>query len=184
MAELNRITTGAGDSGTSSLPGARDLPKDDIMFALLGDLDELQSVLGLARGERGIGDTAEATVERTGWIQKRIGELQKAVAGSLGRGVEGHAGSVVAEIETAQQRLAESTPISGEFVLPGANRASAALHLARTVCRRAERNCVSASRRYPDAGLHELFPALNRLSDYLFVLALSAASESARTETD
>jgi cob(I)alamin adenosyltransferase len=88
----------------------------------------------------------------------------------------------VTEIEEAQADLLRRVRLPRSFVLPGANRLSAEIPLARTVCRRAERSCVSAVRGHGEAGFETFVPVLNRLSDYLFVLALVADPEAGPTE--
>jgi cob(I)alamin adenosyltransferase len=191
MASFNRITTRTGDDGSSRLPGGERRRKDDPLFELLGDLDELMAVTGLARSTASSGavpggaaaaELARGLESAQGWV----GEAAATVSGSRAAGGV-RSGSIpadtVAAIEQAQTRLLAELSVPDHFVTPGTTRLSAELHHARTVCRRAERRCVAAARGYPDAELEKLIPVVNRLSDYLFALALSAEPERGNTSS-
>jgi cob(I)alamin adenosyltransferase len=191
MARFTRITTGAGDDGTTSLPGAPKIPKDDVLVALLGDLDELSAALGLARSTAGAGGLpggaqAAGLLRRIRAVQGRVGEIAASVAQSP-RGAGGadrpEVSAWLSAIEEEQEGLRAGIRLPEHFVLPGETRLGAELHLARTVCRRAERRCVAAARAHTDAGLEHIVPVLNRLSDYLFVLAAAAEPDPGTTRS-
>ncbi|MFO7782441.1 MAG: ATP:cob(I)alamin adenosyltransferase [Spirochaetia bacterium] len=183
MAGFDRITTRAGDDGTSSLPGLSGLSKDDILFQVLGDLDELSAALGLARSTAAAGALpggarAEDIRRRIEWMQSLVARVLSAVAAFRAAGPAGGGPQVpenaVSDIEHAQGELMSRIPIPDHFIMPGGTRLSAEIHVARGVCRRAERSCVKARNEYGGAGLEAAVPVLNRLSDYAFVLALAA----------
>lgn len=191
MARFTRITTRGGDDGTTSLPGASKIPKDDVLVALLGDLDELSAALGLARSTAGAGGLpggaqAAGLLRRTGAVQSRVGEIAASVSRSLtgeGRVHRPEVSAWLSGIEEEQENLRARITLPEHFVLPGKTRLGAELHLARTVCRRAERQCVAAARTHSDAGLEHIVPVLNRLSDYLFVLAAAAEPDAGTTRS-
>ncbi len=189
MAGLDRITTRAGDGGISSLPGLSELAKDDVLFAVLGDLDELSSALGLARSTAAAGALpggarSQDLRRRIEWMQSLVIRISQTVAGCRAvRGPELPENSV-SDIERAQDELMRDVRIPRDFVVPGGTRLSAEVHLARTICRRAERSCVSARQQYAEAGLDAVVPVLNRLSDYAFVLALAAEPDPGAGSTE
>lgn len=189
MADFDRITTRAGDGGTSSLPDLSDLSKGDILFDVLGDLDELSSALGLARSTAAAGSLpggarSEDIRRRIEWIQALVARVSSVVAVSRGESGAELPESAVSEIEQAEAELMRRVRIPGHFVMAGGTRLSAEIHLARSICRRAERSCVRAQREYAEARLSGLLPVLNRLSDYAFVLALAADADPGSVSTE
>jgi cob(I)alamin adenosyltransferase len=166
-----KIYTRTGDDGTTGLIGSR-VRKDDPRVAAYGDVDELNAVLGLACAEaRG---TEEALVTSLRGIQRdlfaigaQLADPQSRVAGT--RDKTQIPPSRIAELEQAIDAGEAALPALTAFILPGGAKLGAVLHLARTVCRRAERSVVSL------AGQSTVEPHivtyLNRLSDLLFVLA-------------
>lgn len=179
MADFDRITTRAGDDGTSSLPGLSDLSKDHILFQVLGDLDEFSAALGLARNTAAAGALpggarSEDIRRRVEWMQALVTRVLSAVAGCRANDGPELPQSAVSDIEQAQGELMRRVRIPDHFVMPGGTRLSAEIHLARSICRRAERSCVRARQECAEAELDVVLPVLNRLSDYAFVLALAA----------
>ncbi len=160
---LSRITTRSGDDGHTGLADGVRLAKDHPRIIALGELDELNSALGLARAG-GLPQELDAVLAE---VQQRLFDLggELALPAAAGRLSE-------AEVLVLEQHLrswnAELPPLR-EFVLPGGTPAAAATHLARAICRRAERAWVSLHHVEPlnPQGLHYL----NRLSDILFVMA-------------
>jgi cob(I)alamin adenosyltransferase len=157
---LSKITTRTGDAGETGLGDGKRVPKDHPRIAALGDIDELNSAVGLV--------LAEEVPEE---IRAALGEVQQDLLDLGGElSIPGH--RIVKEarvefLERQTQDLNKTLAPLKEFILPGGSRAAAAAHLARTVCRRAERTVVTLSRKQP---VNE--PArryLNRLSDLLFV---------------
>lgn len=166
-----RVTTRTGDGGDTSLFGKGRVRKTDPRITALGDLDEAQSVVGVARAM-----VTKSTVGR------QLLELQKGLyiamsevatpAANRARLTTRLDAAAVATLDAALESLKKRTPIEGRFVIPGEDPVAAALDHARTVARRAERSVVACV----DAGTVSgdvLLPWLNRLSDLLFVLARS-----------
>jgi cob(I)alamin adenosyltransferase len=170
-----RVTTRTGDGGETSLFGKERVRKTDPRIEALGDLDEAQAVLGLARSLAPRSSLGRELLE----LQRGLYVVMAEIAtppDDLGRLKERLGGAAVARLDTVLEMVKKRTPIVGRFVVPGENRFSAALDHARTVARRAERRVV----RCVDEGYisgEDLVPWLNRLSDLLFVLA--RASERA-----
>jgi cob(I)alamin adenosyltransferase len=159
---LTKIYTRTGDDGTTGLGDGTRVPKDSARVEAYGTVDELNSVLGLVLCETPDNDACAAL---TG-IQHTLFDL----GGELcipGRRVLAEA--QVTELENLLDRLnADLAPLK-DFILPGGTRAAALCHLARTVCRRAERRVYTLSRSEPVSPVSLKY--LNRLSDLLFVLA-------------
>jgi cob(I)alamin adenosyltransferase len=154
------ITTKTGDDGNSELIGARRVPKDHPVMECLGAIDELNAFLGDAKAAL---CDIESAAEIIAGIQKDLFALSGVLAGGMGQVPgEGRLCAYIDELEKKQ-------PAVKGFAVPGANAASAKLHIARTVCRRAERRIVSLGRAAElPAGI---LPYCNRLSDLLFLLA-------------
>lgn len=159
---LSRIYTRTGDDGTTGLGDGTRVAKDHARVEAFGSVDELNSVLGLLLAEP-LDDRIRDTLTR---IQHSLFDL----GGELcipGRSVLDDAR--VTELEQVLDRLnADLAPLK-EFILPGGTRAAAICHLARTVCRRAERRVYTLSRQEPVQPVTLRY--LNRLSDLLFVMA-------------
>lgn len=169
MPKITKVYTRTGDDGTTALGGGQRIPKDSLRIAVYGTVDELNSHIGLALAA-GVDKALAADLLR---IQNELF----------------HLGSDLCVLEEDKQRLPVPRVerrhvdaleelmdrLSGEleplenFVLPGGARAAAHLHVARTVCRRAERHLVSLAA--TEAVGEQTVPYLNRLSDALFVMA-------------
>jgi ATP:cob(I)alamin adenosyltransferase len=160
------ITTKTGDGGETSLWTGERVRKDDLRVETYGTLDELSSFLGLARHSCRLDSTLAALERVQRDLYRACTELASATPPE-----KGLIGPADEERITADIRALEAAvPLSG-FVLPGMTPGSAALDVARTVCRRAERLMVALSR---EASLGEnVRRYVNRLSDYLFMLARS-----------
>src|SRR6478672_12555693 len=157
---LSKITTRTGDAGETGLGDGARVPKDSARIQALGDVDELNSALGLILAE----DTPSAVRETLVEAQHDLFDL----GGELS--IPGHAmlkEEQVARLEQALESWNADLPALKEFILPGGSRAAAAAHLARTICRRAERSVVALGRK--EAVSDEARRYLNRLSDLLFV---------------
>lgn len=172
---LSKIYTRTGDDGTTGLASGERIGKTDPRVAAFGDVDETNSALGLLLAEPDVPPAIAAPLTR---IQHELFEIgaELSLPGYRKIGAE-H----VAQLEHDLDRLNEDLPPLKEFVLPGGTRAAAVCHLARTICRRAERSAWAA------AALTPLNPALlgylNRLSDLLFVIARSLARQNGGQET-
>jgi len=173
MVKLNRIYTRTGDDGTTGLVDGSRRSKADPRLHVVGTVDETNAAIGLAR--LSAPPALEAALAR---IQNDLFDLGAdlatpgAVEGAL-RIIETQVIRLETEIDAATAVLAPLT----SFILPGGTPCAAALHLARTICRRAERDAVAAV----EAGEDLSPPALryiNRLSDLLFVLARLANADA------
>ncbi|MBN3789794.1 cob(I)yrinic acid a,c-diamide adenosyltransferase [Burkholderia sp. Ac-20353] len=159
---LSKIATRTGDDGTTGLGDGRRIGKDDVRIAAIGDVDELNSNLGVLLAEPLPDDVRAALVT----IQHDLFDL----GGELC--IPGHTVLDDTHLARLDQWLADYnatlSPLK-EFILPGGSRTAALAHVCRTVCRRAERAIVALGRSEP---LHETPRRyVNRLSDLLFVLA-------------
>ncbi len=168
MVRLTRIYTCGGDGGETSLVGGRRVAKHDLRVEAYGTVDEANAVLGLAR-LRAKGDLA-AMLAR---IQNDVFDLGADLATpSGGRKHKGALRIVASQVKRLEREIdgcnAKLKPLNS-FVLPGGSELAAALHLARTVVRRAERHAVALAQR--EAINPEAIKYLNRLSGHLFVLA-------------
>ena len=172
MVKLNKIYTRTGDDGSTGLVDGSRLSKADLRVQAYGDVDETNAVIGLARLH--VKDALLDTMLSR--IQNDLFDLGADLATPLP--TEGEADSeyalrIIAEqparLETELDQLNEELEPLNSFVLPGGSAAGAFLHQARTVCRRAERNCVALLQASPINP--EALTYLNRLSDFLFVAA-------------
>ncbi len=159
---LSVIATRTGDDGTTGLGDGSRLPKDAPRVAALGDVDELNSVVGLLLAETLPDDVAADLLA----IQHDLFDMGAELC------IPGHVAVTEEQVAHLDARLAHynaALPPLREFILPGGSRAAAVAHMARTVCRRAERAVVAlASADRVNAPVRQY---LNRLSDLLFVLA-------------
>jgi cob(I)alamin adenosyltransferase len=162
---LTKLCTRTGDNGTTGLGDGSRTDKDDPRIEAIGTIDELNSALGLLLSHELPGDLTD----RLSRVQHRLFD----VGGELclpGQPSPCAVGTEqIEELEAALEELNADLPPLREFILPGGSPAAAACHLARTICRRAERRLVSLGK------IENLNPAgimyLNRLSDLLFVIA-------------
>lgn len=182
---INRVYTRTGDKGQTSLVGGHKVGKDHPRVEAYGDIDELNATLGLAR--LSLQALPEASRKRLDGILARIQNELFNLGSELATRPEElrptqprieprHVEQLEAEIDDLNESLPELT----SFVLPGGGPAGAALHLSRTVCRRAERRVVSLAAQEPVNP--EPIRYLNRLSDALFVFARWAAKEAGEEE--
>ncbi len=160
---LSKIYTRTGDDGSTGLGDGTRVPKDAARVAAYGTLDELNSVLGMVLACADVPAPLRAEFTR---IQHTLFDL----GGELcipGTALVDDAD--VTWLEQTLDRHNEDLPALKDFILPGGNMAAATCHLARTVCRRAERDAVALARIEPVRP--EALRYLNRLSDLLFVYA-------------
>ena len=176
MVRLDRITTGGGDHGETSLADGSRVPKNAPRVAAYGTVDELNCLLGLVRLEALPGDLA-VEVRR---LQQELFDLGADLATPIAEAAnEAHLPRIGADHVKRLERLIEAataqlTPLTS-FILPGGSRAAAQLHLARAVARRAERCALEACAAEGGAGggtfNAQALTYLNRLSDLCFVWA-------------
>jgi cob(I)alamin adenosyltransferase len=164
-----KVATRTGDGGETSLFGKARVRKTDLRIEALGDLDETQAAIGLARSLVPRSSLGRELLE----LQRGLYLVMAEVAtppDDLGRLEERLDAAAVTRLDQVLEALKKRTPIEGRFVIPGENRIAASLDHARTVARRAERRVVDCVDGGYVAGA-DLLPWLNRLSDVLFVLA-------------
>jgi cob(I)alamin adenosyltransferase len=165
-----KVYTRRGDAGETDLFGGGRVPKDHLRVEAYGAVDELNAALGVAAAASGHADVRTLLAE----LQSRLFDLGAELAAPdparrAKSALRGPRAEHVAELERRIDGFEAELPPLRRFVLPGGTAASAALHLARTVCRRAERRAVALARTESVEPLAIRF--LNRLSDLLFVLA-------------
>jgi cob(I)alamin adenosyltransferase len=170
---LSRIYTKSGDAGETGLGDGTRVPKDHPRVAAYGDVDELNAVLGLAVAHLPPGPDADLLRS----VQNDLFDVGAdlcvpAAAGEAPGGALRVTAAQAERLERAIDRANESLSPLTSFILPGGSAAAAWLHLARTVCRRAERAVVALARAEPVTPAAVVY--LNRLSDLLFVLARTA----------
>ncbi len=164
-----KIYTKKGDQGQTFLFGGGPYPKDDERIAAYGTVDELNSVVGCAIVELGGSDALSSDLLE---IQKQLFVVGAELA-TVNPKEEMAKGFIKSDhIERLEKQIdaweKDLTPLK-HFILPGGTRTAAFLHLSRTICRRAERALVSLS--HDQAVRPELVADINRLSDWVFVLA-------------
>jgi cob(I)alamin adenosyltransferase len=165
-----KIYTRTGDRGETSLFGGRRVPKDDVRIETYGTVDELNSMLGVIRAMK-VGRRLDTILHR---IQEELFVLGADLATPARKGAKSikspritpsHIANLEKLIDESDSKL---SPLR-HFLLPGGSPPAAYLHLARAICRRAERLAVRLARREPITPSVVIY--LNRLSDLLFILA-------------
>jgi cob(I)alamin adenosyltransferase len=167
-----KVYTRRGDGGETSLFGGDRVAKDATRVAAYGAVDELNAVLGVVCADLADADLLEGLRRVQSSLFDLGGELATPDVEereAQGKGIPRVADADVESLERWIDRLDEETEPLQSFILPGGARAAATLHLARTVCRRAEREVVSLARVESVSDLPVRY--LNRLSDLLFTLA-------------
>ncbi|NGM51327.1 cob(I)yrinic acid a,c-diamide adenosyltransferase [Caulobacter sp. 602-2] len=181
MVVLNRIYTRTGDKGSTRLSTGEPVSKASLRVEAYGGVDETNAFIGVARQHAGGDPDLDAMLER---IQNDLFDLGADLATPEQnekpeweplRVVEAQVARLEAEIDLINERLSPLT----SFVLPAGSPLSAALHVARTVCRRAERTCVALAAVDGEIVGAPALKYLNRLSDLLFVAARRANSDGA-----
>lgn len=186
---INRVYTRTGDDGKTALVGGDRVAKTDPRIAAYGDVDELNCVLGMVRAE--LAEPAYANNkdvshldETLAFVQQELFDLGSELATPPEAEYDGmiRIGDVqVTRLEGMIDELQDDLEPLKSFVLPGGGKAGAALHLARTVCRRAERLTVGLLTEC--GGTDGPARYLNRLSDLLFVQARWIALKTGKAET-
>lgn len=173
---ITKVYTKTGDKGKTRLAGGQQVWKDSLRVEAYGDVDELNSSIGVVRAFNadllGNHPAADRLEKELRWMQNKLFDVGGLLATAPGQTFKNMptvtAGDVI-RLEKLMDSCQKELPPLKEFILPGGGKISSLLHQARTICRRAERHCVRLGREEP------LDPALvrflNRLSDALFVLA-------------
>ncbi len=162
-----KIYTKTGDTGETGLYGGQRVGKDSLRIAAYGDIDELNAILGLTRCEH----LAVKITEMIGKLQRQLFELGSDLATPINSTLKIRRVDLqqVQQLEQWIDELEAELPALKNFILPGGSKGAACLHLARTVCRRAERKIVRLQRE-EDIGENVVI-FVNRMSDLLFVMA-------------
>ena len=170
---LSKIYTRTGDDGTTGLGDGTRVPKDSLRVEAYGSVDELNSIIGLLLTHELSEDTRACLTD----VQHRLFDL----GGELC--IPGHTTLTVEHVKRLEQTLDELNsdlqPLK-EFILPGGSPAAAVCHVARAVCRRAERRVVSL--RQAEVVSPTAVTYLNRLSDLLFVIARTLNKRAGRSD--
>ena len=184
-----KIYTKTGDSGDTGLFGGVRVSKTHVRVAAYGDVDETNAALGLARASLQPSPGCADLIGMLERIQRdlfalgaRLADPQHKIADRVAKAVI--AADDIARLEGWIDGLEEALPPLRRFVLAGGAPGGAALHLARTVCRRAERGMVALRDAETDAFEPELLVYVNRLSDLLFVMARAANQRAGTPEIE
>ncbi len=171
---LTKIVTKTGDQGETSLSSGERIAKDDARVEAMGAVDELNSCLGLLLACEGVD---QAVANAVSDIQHQLFDLGGEIASPAKCIItEAHAQQCEKWLQNFNAQLPELT----EFVMPGGNQATATCHLARTICRRAERRLVTVNKSSTVNPQSLIY--LNRLSDLLFVIARTLAKQQGSQE--
>ena len=178
-----KIYTRGGDKGETGLFGGGRVPKDDPRVAAYGTIDEANSAVGLARAHLATGEAGELDAHLAE-LQSLMFDLGADLATPLTAKTREYVRPIdqadVDKLESLIDRYDAGLPALTQFILPAGTAAAAALHLARSVSRRAEREAVTLARTVEINPLAQVF--LNRLSDLLFVLARVANVDAGAAE--
>ena len=171
-----KIYTKTGDKGKTSLIGGTKVYKSDLRIEAYGTVDELNSFIGLCLDHLKANDINNVLAE----VQDRLFTIGSALACDPEKETKLKIPDLhEADVELLEKeidKMNEVLPVMKSFILPGGHVAVSSLHIARTVCRRAERCCVKMQKKEMEVE-NLIIKYLNRLSDYLFVLARFAAHQ-------
>ncbi|MCU7960002.1 MAG: cob(I)yrinic acid a,c-diamide adenosyltransferase [gamma proteobacterium symbiont of Bathyaustriella thionipta] len=159
---MTRIYTRSGDKGQTGLGNGLRVSKSDPDIQLLGSLDELNACIGLVRSHQ----PPDEYDQQLFLLQQRLFDAGASLAMQQ---AFVQAEALTQLVEQWIDRISSQLPPLKQFILPGGSTCAAQCHLARTLCRRLERLLVETLETGPS--IHALLPFINRLSDYLFVLA-------------
>lgn len=171
----SKIYTKTGDSGQTGLVSGNRVSKGDHRIHIYGEVDELNSCIGVVLALMKEKNLLEDEYEFIQDIQSRLFDLGSNLACELEFRKKYQLPQIgqenISDVEEVIDRLDSELPALKNFILPGGSLISAQLHIARTVCRRIERNLVSFSTHSPEEIPNNFLEYINRLSDYLFVMA-------------
>lgn len=185
---ITRVYTRTGDKGNTRLVGGQEVPKDHRRIATYGTVDELNAIIGIIRVFLRENPMTEANrVLLDGQLHRiqndlfNVGSDLATMPADRWPGMYRVGGDDVTQMEGWIDTLNDEVGPLTEFILPGGGKVGSFFHQARTVCRRAERECVALLREEPEAG-EGAMRYLNRLSDYLFVAGRWAAKQAGEPE--
>ena len=184
---ISKVYTRTGDAGKTRLAGGQEVWKDSLRVNVYGTVDELNSVIGLVRVfySDTVGRQTKSTrmEESLRWVQNKLFDLGSILATAPGdtfKNMPSVTADHVLRLEQLIDECQKELEPLREFILPGGGKVSGFLHQSRTICRRAERLCVTLSR---EESIDEnLVKFLNRLSDALFVWARWVAKTQGESE--
>jgi len=169
MPRITRVYTRTGDDGSTALGGGQRVAKDALRVGVYGTVDELNSMVGVVRAA----GVHEALADTLAGLQNDLFHLGAELCTPVDDEADRQGPCLqerhIVALEKLMDRLMEDLPPLENFVLPAGTPAAAHLHMARTICRRAERQVLSLSRQEPLSPWPLTY--LNRLSDALFVMA-------------
>ena len=174
LMRISKVITKSGDGGQTGLGDGRRVSKTDIRIQAIGSMDYLNSLLGWAMVVAR--SPVKNDLER---IQQDLFDLGGELA-MPGIELQLLSAERLNWLEHETEKLNESLPPLKEFILPGGTELSARIHIVRTACRNTERDIVALAETKEDSDLHKIF--LNRLSDYLFVLARKVQMDEGTNE--
>ncbi len=161
---ITKVTTKTGDKGTTSLGDGTKVSKSDLRICCIGEVDELNSIIGYAK----IAASGNDLVQELSKIQNNLLNLGGELS-ITNNNLELLKEESISHMETSIEAMNQKLPPLKDFILPGGNEFSARLHIARSVCRRVERKIVELMEN--EGGRDIWIKYLNRISDYFFVLA-------------
>jgi cob(I)alamin adenosyltransferase len=173
-----KIYTRKGDKGTTSLLSGERIPKDDKRLEAYGTIDELLSYLGLIR-DLTTEESLRTPLLKIQQVLMTISSLM-AADGKEFPGIHDLDDREITFLEKEIDRMNETLPPLKHFIIPGGDPLSSHCHIARTICRRAERRIIPLLNKHPE--LEKTAQYLNRLSDYLFVLAREVIYKNNKNE--
>ncbi len=184
---ISKVYTRTGDAGKTRLAGGQEVWKDSVRVEAYGTVDELNSMLGLTRASneqmRTNSDASDFMEKTLKWTQNKLFDLGGILATAPGESFPNMPTVTAADVTHLEHVIDECQkdlePLK-EFILPGGGQLPALLHVARTICRRAERLCVTLAKE--ESVDKELVTFLNRLSDALFVFARWVAKQHGEPE--
>jgi len=170
---LSKIYTRTGDKGTTGMADGTRVDKDSMRVAAIGDVDELNSVVGLVVCKCQQGDVREILITIQHDLFNLGGQITMPECDLITE-------ERIKWLEQNLDKLNEDLPPLKEFILPGGGEAAVYCHLARTVCRRAERSIVSLAKEFEFNNSVNAY--INRLSDLLFVICRMLSRQSGEAE--
>lgn len=172
----NKVYTKTGDKGTTGLFGGKRVSKDDVQIEAYGNVDELNSFIGLLRDLVNEAGNAQNISEQLIFIQDRLFSIGAHLATDIEK-IEKVKEMLpplydedIKTLEISIDKMEEELEPMKSFILPGGHIIVSYCHICRCVCRRAERSIIAYARQSREIEPH-ILPFMNRLSDYLFVLA-------------
>lgn len=182
MVKITRVYTRTGDDGSTGLADGSRVPKDSSRVEAYGEIDELNTIIGWARTIADESKNLSELSKQLASISNDLFDLGAELATpNMNTGVSTSiTQSRITELESWMDKMNEDLPELRSFILPGGTQLNSVLHLARAVCRRAERSIVSLNRN--ETIRPEVIGYVNRLSDLLFVMSRASLKAAGKEE--